>query len=137
MAADHAGLAAALPEIFVAARVRSRRGGVSVVEERLRLGGAELLMMVRHSCEPPHVHTMAVLGGDAKGSRIVERYGDAAGGGATALRVRADLRLGCMAGAAAAFGVGRAGAILDGLEGMYGAIAALAERADGGGRAAP
>lgn len=129
VASDHAGLAAALPGYFAAVRTRSSRGDVSVLEERLRIGGADLLMTVRHSSEPPDVHAMAVLGGDIKGSRIVERYGDAGGGG-TLLRVSADIRPGRLGAAAAAVGVGRARAVLGGLGGMYEAIAEVAS--DGG-----
>lgn len=135
VASDHAGLAAALPGYFAAVRVRSRRGGVSVLEERLRLGGAELLMTVRHASEPPVLHTMSVLGGDLKGSRIVERYEDAAGPGggggtaATILRVGVDVRSGRLGAAAAAVGLGRARRVLGGLGGMYEAIA---EAASGG-----
>lgn len=130
VASDHAGLAAALPGYFAAVRVRSRRGGVSVLEERLRLGGAELLMTVRHASEPPALHTMSVLGGDLKGSRIVERYEDVGGPGgaaATALFVRADIRPGRLAAAAAAaVGLGRARRAAGGLGGMYEAIAEVA-----------
>lgn len=135
VASDHAGLAAALPGYFAAVRVRSRRGGVSVLEERLRLGGAELLMTVRHASEPPALHTMSVLGGDLKGSRIVERYEDAAGPGgaaATHIRVRADIRPGRLAAAAAAaVGLGSARRAAGGLGGLYGAIAEVASNGNG------
>lgn len=130
VATDHAGLAAALPGYFASVRTRSSRGGVSVLVERLRIGGEELLMTVRHSSEPPGMHTMSVLGGDIKGSRIVERYEDAGGGGGTLLRVSADIRAGRLGAAAAAVGFGRARAVLGGLGGMYEAIA---EVASGGG----
>ena len=104
--------------------------------ERLRIGGEELLMTVRHSSEPPGMHTMSVLGGDIKGSRIVERYEDAGGGG-TLLRVSADIRAGRLGAAAAAVGFGRARAVLGGLGGMYEAIAEVAsgggEGVEGGG----
>ena len=125
MLSDHAGLAAALPRRFVAVRTRSRRGRVSVLEERMRVGGAELLMTIRHTSEPPALHEMAVLGGDARGSRIVERYADAAGGG-TLLRVEADVRPGRLRAAPAALGIGRAPRVLGGLGRMYREMAALA-----------
>lgn len=131
---DHEGLAASLPGRFVAVRARSRRGCVSVLEERMRVGGAELLMTVRHTFEPPAAHEMAVLGGDARGSRIAEAYAEApaaggAGGSArlTLLRVEADVRPGLMGAAAAALGIGRARRVLGGLEPVYREMAALAE----------
>lgn len=127
VAAYHAGLAASLPGYFASVRTRSRRGDVSVLEERLRLGGTELLMMVRHTSEPPAVHEMSVLGGDAKGSRIVERYEDA-GECRTLLRVSADVRLGRLGGAAAAVGLGRARQVMAGLGSMYDAVAEVASR---------
>lgn len=127
---DHAGLAAALPGRFVAVRTRSRRGRVSVLEERVRVGGADLLMMVRHTLEPPAFHEMSVLGGDARGSRIVEWYADAADGG-TRLRVEAAARPGLLRAAAAALGVGRAGRMLGGLECVYREMAALAADSPG------
>lgn len=133
VATDHAGLAAALPGYFASVRTRSSRGGVSVLVERLRIGGEELLMTVRHSSEPPGMHTMSVLGGDIKGSRIVERYEDAGGGGGTLLRVSADIRAGRLGAAAAAVGFGRARAVLGGLGGMYEAIAEVASGVEGGG----
>lgn len=129
VATDHAGLAASLPGYFASVRTRSRRGDVSVLEERLRLGGTELLMMVRHASEPPAVHAMSVLGGDAKGSRIVERYEDA-GERETLLRVSADIRLGRLDGAAAAVGLGRARQVIGGLERMYDAVAEVASGGD-------
>lgn len=133
VAADHAGLAAVLPEYFAAVRVRSRRGGVSVLVERLRLGGADLLMTVRHESEPPRLHAMSVLGGDAKGSRIVERYEDADSGRATLMRVSADIRLGRLGGAAAAVGLGRGRPVLNGLGRMYDAVAEVASAGSGDG----
>ena len=137
---DHEGLAASLPGRFVSVRARSRRGLVSVLEERMRVGGDELLMTVRHTFEPPAAHEMAVLGGDARGSRIAEAYSDAPCGGAsgggngsrcTLLRVEADVRPGLAGAAAAALGVGRARRVLGGLESAYREMAALAERPAG------
>lgn len=136
---DHEGLAASLPRRFVAVRARSRRGRVSVLEERMRVGGAELLMTVRHTFEPPAVHEMAVLGGDARGSRIAEAYAEAPAGGVggsarlTLLRVEADVRPGLMGAAAAALGIGRARRVLGGLEPVYREMAALAEGPGGNG----
>lgn len=133
VAADHAALAAALPGYFASVRVRSRRGGVSVLVERLSLGGADLLMTVRHESDPPRLHAMSVLGGDAKGSRIVETYEEADGGRATLLRVSADVRFGRLGGAAAAVGLGRARSVLGGLGRMYDAVAEVASAGAGGG----
>ncbi len=46
------------------------RGNVSVVEEHLILGGTELLIMARHVSQKPILHSVFVIGGDARGSQI-------------------------------------------------------------------
>ena len=88
---DYAGYESRLPRFFPSVRIRSCRGDVSVVEERLRIAGRELVMMTRHVVRRPELHELFVLGGDAKGSRIIERYAPASGG--TRITVDADIRL--------------------------------------------
>ena len=127
LAADHAGLARLLPGHFLSVRVRSRRGGVSVVEERVRVAGRDMVMTTRQTATPPRMHEVVVLGGDAKGSRIVETY-EAAGRG-TLMRVDADIRPGGLAGIAAALARGR---VRDGLAEVVDGLARAAE----GGRGA-
>lgn len=79
MISDHAALAAKTPHIKTV-KVKSTRPDLYLAEERLVLGGREYLCMVRHRRRPPHTHEYTVVGGDAKGSRVVERFRDIPGG---------------------------------------------------------
>lgn len=63
-----------LPEYFPSIRVRSTRDNVSVVEEHVRMYGKELVMMTKHIVHYPKIHEVFVIGGDTKGSHIVEKY---------------------------------------------------------------
>jgi coenzyme Q-binding protein COQ10 len=80
-----------LPQYFPSIRVRSVRENVAVVEEHLKLGDRELVMTTKHVTKYPETHEVFVLGGDAKGSHIVERYEKVQEG--TKLVVDADIRL--------------------------------------------
>lgn len=80
-----------LPKYFPSIRVRSVRGNVSVVEEHVRVAGRELIMMTKHVTKYPEIHEVFVIGGDAKGSHIVERYESIIGG--TRITVEANLNL--------------------------------------------
>ena len=88
---DYAGYESRLPRFFTSVRIRSCRGDVSVVEEHMRIAGRELVMMTRHVVRRPELHEISVLGGDAKGSHIIERYSTAPGG--TRIAVDAEIRL--------------------------------------------
>lgn len=81
-----------LPQYFPSIRVRSVRENTAIVEEHMRLGGRELVMMTKHVTKYPELHETFVVGGDAKGSHITERYEKI--GDATKLIVDADLKLG-------------------------------------------
>ncbi len=83
-----------LPQYFPSVRVLSVRENVAVVEEHLKIGGKELVMTTKHVTKYPELHEVFVLGGDAKGSHIVEKYENATGG--TSMTVDADIRLGGM-----------------------------------------
>jgi coenzyme Q-binding protein COQ10 len=80
-----------LPQYFPSIRIRSIRENVAVVEEHLKLGDRELVMTTKHVTKYPETHEVIVLGGDAKGSHIVERYEKVQEG--TKLIVDADIRL--------------------------------------------
>lgn len=114
-ATDYEALPSALPRRFASVRVRSRRGDVSVVEQRVRLQGRNLVMMTKHVIDPPRRHEVFVIGGDARGSRITESYDEVAGG--TLVTVDADIRLGMVARIAEAFRRGRAAGELAGIAG--------------------
>jgi coenzyme Q-binding protein COQ10 len=63
-----------LPQYYPSIRIISVRGNVSVVEEHLRIGGRELVMMIKHVIDEPILHEIFVIGGDAKGTHITMRY---------------------------------------------------------------
>jgi coenzyme Q-binding protein COQ10 len=63
-----------LPHYYPSIRIISVRGNVSVVEEHLRIGGRELVMMVKHVIDEPILHEIFIIGGDAKGTHIIKRY---------------------------------------------------------------
>jgi coenzyme Q-binding protein COQ10 len=58
----------------------------------MKLGKKEYVMMTKHVKSPPNLHEIFVIGGDCKGSHIVEKYDSVPEG--TKLTVEADLRLG-------------------------------------------
>ena len=80
-----------LPEFFPSIRILSTRNDVSVVEERMVLGDKELVMMTKHVLKEPVLHEIFVIGGDAKGTHIVERFEDTSDG--TQLTVDIDFKL--------------------------------------------
>ena len=81
-----------LPTYFPSIRIRSVRENTAIVEEHLRLGGKELVMMTKHITIYPETHEIFVIGGDAKGTHIVEKYEKT--GDATKLIVDEDIKMG-------------------------------------------
>ena len=80
-----------LPEFFPSVRVRSSRDNVAVVEEHVRIADKELVMMTKHIKSYPETHEVFVIGGDGKGSHIIEKYENIEGG--TKIIVDADIKL--------------------------------------------
>ena len=80
-----------LPKFYPSIRVRSMRDDIAIVEEHVMLAGRELVMMTKHVTTTPELHEVFVIGGDAKGSHIVERYEIIPEG--TKITVNADLKL--------------------------------------------
>ena len=80
-----------LPKYFPSIRVLSVRDNTSVVEEHIRIAGRELVMMTKHVTKYPELHEVFVIGGDAKGSHIIERYESIQD--STKITVEADLNL--------------------------------------------
>jgi coenzyme Q-binding protein COQ10 len=80
------------PKYFPSVRIRSERDNVAVIEEHMILGKKEFVMMTKHVKNPPERHEIIVIGGDCKGSRIIEKYDSVPGG--TKLTVEADFKLG-------------------------------------------
>jgi coenzyme Q-binding protein COQ10 len=81
-----------LPRYFPSIRIRSVRENTAIVEEHIRLGNKEFIMMAKHVTKYPELHEIFVIGGDAKGTHIIEKYEKI--GDATKLIVDADIRLG-------------------------------------------
>ena len=80
-----------LPDYFPSVRVLSTRNNVSVVEEHMMLGDKELVMMTKHILEAPLKHEIFVIGGDAKGTHIIETFENISQG--TKLKVVADFKI--------------------------------------------
>lgn len=80
-----------LPNYFPSIRVRSVRDNVSVVEEHLKIGDKELVMTTKHITNYPETHEVLVIGGDAKGSHVIEKYEKIANG--TKIVVDVDIKL--------------------------------------------
>ena len=91
IAANYEEFEKTLPQYFPSIRVRSRRDNVAVVEEHLRVAGKELVMMTKHVTTYPELHEVFVIGGDAKGSHIIEKYESVPEG--TKITVDADIKL--------------------------------------------
>ena len=80
-----------LPSYFPSIRIRSVRGNVAVVEEHMNLGNHELIIMAKHVTESPVTHDVFVIGGDAKGSHIRQRFIEIPEG--TKVLIDADFKL--------------------------------------------
>ncbi len=94
-----------LPQYFPSIRVCSKRNDVAVVEEHHRIAGKELIMMTRHVIKYPEIHEVFVIGGDTKGSHIVEKYETISEG--TKIIVEADIKLNGIMKIAEFFGKGK------------------------------
>ncbi len=91
IAANYENFQKTLPEYFTSIRVRSSRDNVAIVEEHVKISGKELVMMTKHVTQYPEIHEVFVIGGDVKGSHIVEKYESVDEG--TKITVDADIKL--------------------------------------------
>ena len=80
----------ALPDYYAMSRTRSARGNVAVVDAQLVIAGQTWRFLARHTVDPPLRHEIAVIGGDGRGSRLVETY--EALDNQTRLTITADIR---------------------------------------------
>ena len=62
-----------LPEYYSSITPKSIRDESSLVVEHLHLSGNEFIIMAKHFSEPPNLHETRVVGGDIKGSYIIEK----------------------------------------------------------------
>jgi len=104
-ATDYENLPQMIPKRFRSVRLRSSRGDTSVVEEHIRVMGKDVAMMTKHIATPPGSHEIFVIGGDGKGSHIVETYEQAEEG--TRVTVHAKIQLGGALRIVGFFGRGR------------------------------
>ncbi len=63
-----------MPQFFPSIRIISVRPETTLVEEHVVIGGRELVIMAKHVINSPKVHETFVVGGDAKGTHIIEEY---------------------------------------------------------------
>ena len=89
-ATQYDAMSESMPDYYTMSRVRSRRGNVSVVSAKIIVGGQEWSVLARHTEDPPKKHEVAIIGGDGRGSRIVETYEPL--GGETRLTIEADMK---------------------------------------------
>ena len=80
-----------IPEYFPSIRIRSVRGETAVVEEHLKLGDLELILMSKHVSKPHVLHEVYVIGGKSKGSYIRQEFIEIPEG--TKILVDVDLKL--------------------------------------------
>ena len=62
-----------LPNYYPLVRIKSVRDESSLVAEHLKLHDKEFVIMAKHFSDPPYRHEMRVVGGDIKGSYIIEK----------------------------------------------------------------
>ena len=74
IATDYKSFQTILPEFFPSIRVISVRPNTILVEEHLKLLGKELIVMAKHVTNEPKTHEILIVGGDAKGTRLIEEY---------------------------------------------------------------
>ena len=63
-----------MPQFFPSIRIISVRPNTSLVEEHIVIGGRELVIMAKHVIDAPKIHETFVVGGDAKGTHIIEEF---------------------------------------------------------------
>ncbi|MCH1607894.1 MAG: polyketide cyclase [Nitrosopumilus sp.] len=80
-----------IPKYFSSIRIRSVRGETAVVEEHLKLGELELILMSKHVSKPNVLHEVYVIGGKSKGSYIRQEFIEIPEG--TKILVDVDLKL--------------------------------------------
>ena len=71
---DYQSYQTILPQYFPSVRVISVRPNTTLVEEHRIIAGQELVVMAKHIINDRLTHETFFVGGDAKGSHIIERY---------------------------------------------------------------
>ena len=79
------------PEFYPSILIKSVRDESSLVAEHLKLHDTEFIIMSKHFTSKNHSHEMRVVGGNIKGSSIIEIF--SFDNGKTYLKVNAELDL--------------------------------------------
>ena len=80
-----------IPQYFPSIRIRSVRCNTAGVEEHLKLGDLELILMSKHVATPFVLHEVYVIGGKSKGSYIKQEFVEIPEG--TKILIDVDLKL--------------------------------------------
>ncbi|MDI1495605.1 MAG: hypothetical protein K8823_913 [Cenarchaeum symbiont of Oopsacas minuta] len=88
---DYANLNNVTNKFYTLANVRSSRENATIVSHRVNILDKSLAVMIKHVVEKPYVHKSHWVGGDAKGSIVIEMYEKSENG--TVLYVDAKLKL--------------------------------------------
>ena len=71
---DYKSFQSILPEVYPSVRIISVRPTTTLLEEHFFLSGKEFVSMQKHVIEKPSRHETLFVGGDAKGTHIIEKY---------------------------------------------------------------
>ncbi len=63
-----------LPDTFSSIKIKSLRAETYVAEEHIHIFNGEKIITSKYFINRPYSREMSILGGDGKGSRIVEKY---------------------------------------------------------------
>ena len=77
------------PDFYPSILIKSVRDERSLVAEHLKLHDTEFIIMAKHFTTQPYSHEMRIVGGDLKGSSIIEIF--SFDNGKTSLKVNAEL----------------------------------------------
>ncbi len=71
---NYESLQTLIPEFFPSMRIISSRPNNTLVEQHLKLAQKEFVVMAKHVIERPYRHEVYFVGGDLKGSKIIEKF---------------------------------------------------------------
>ena len=89
VATKYDAMSESMPDHYVISETKSRRGDVSVVRARFILAGKQYNTLAKHTEHRPYKHEIKIIGGDWRGSYIVETYESL--GNFTRLTLSADM----------------------------------------------
>ena len=80
VATDYESHQKTFSEFFPSVRIISVRPTTTLAEIHLNLSGKEFVVMAKHVIEKPTLHEIFFVGGDAKGTHIIEKYDEVESG---------------------------------------------------------